>query len=530
MAKIAALLAAAISIVFLAVILLYLFYRRTQGASVEFEVAMIDKLREHGKSLARVRTLSAQQQALTDALNYHLPRVRSSLARWWRTFPRHVVQLIFCTLAALLIEPMLALLTLIAAGLIFLLYRFLDRARRTTLPVIRERATLHRGNLVELSLKGPLLESVHQEHEIERRFSEQLELYEKDAVRSLTNSSWKTPLIVLVGGLLICLFMFVIAVRIVGAESTFGLAGAVSFALCCAAAAISLVRLQRAVREIRTVETAAEELDGFLSIQVEEFSNEELKHITRVQTEAELEHVTVQDSRGRKLLDNVSVKFTPGKLIGVVASQAIQARALVELLLGYGRPVSGRMLIDGEVVTDLRPDSLAQCSHWVAADGAVVTGTVKENVLGSTSGIETDVIESVVSGARLSEAIQQLPEGLGTLITPDDDRLTADANFRIGLARAALAKPSVVVVEEPKSNSYDNDSEQQTLDAIQALVSTSNITVVLPQRLATLRQCDMVVMVNEHKVMDTGSHAELLQRNELYRHLNYLKFNAFRKS
>lgn len=530
LSKVTVLLFVAVFVVVVTAILLMFFYRQVQSAAVAFEVAMIERLRHHAKSLARVRTLSAQQQALTDGLDYHLPRVRASLSRWWRTVPRHVVQLVACVLVAVLIEPMLAILALIATGLILLVYRYLDRSRRTSLPVVRERAAQERGELVNLSLKGPLLESVHEEHEVERRFADQLAHYRKDAIGSLTSSSWKTPTIVLIGGVLLCLFLFVIAVQIIGSESSFGLAGAFTFTLCCVGAAVSLVRLQRALRELRTVESAAEELDRFMAIPVEEFDNEELKQIDRVTEHAELDHVTVQDSRGRKLLENVSVVFNPGRLIGVVASQPLQANALVELLMGFGRPVSGRMLVDGQVVTDLRPDSLAHCSHWVASDGALVTGTVKDNLVGTVKPNGAVDIRDTIKLARLTEIVQQLPDGLSTIISPGDDRLTADAPFRLGVARAAIRAASIVVIEEPRSSNYDQEAEQQTLEAIRALVSDTIITVILPQRLATLRQCDMVVMVHDHKVADIGSHSELLQRNELYRHLTYLRFNAFRNS
>jgi ABC-type multidrug transport system fused ATPase/permease subunit len=142
----------------------------------------------------------------------------------------------------------------------------------------------------------------------------------------------------------------------------------------------------------------------------------------------------------------------------------------------------------------------------------------------SKSGPELD---DALAGAMFTEAIQQLPEGLDTLITPGDDRLTGDAAFRLGVARAALTDASILAIEEP-SGHYDQKIEQQTLQAIRSLVKHSTITVVLPQRILTLRQCDLVVMLHDHKVADTGTHAELLQRNELYRHLNYLRFNPFR--
>ncbi len=521
------LLAIALGVLAVCALLLYLFYRQIQNAAVTFEVALFDRLRGHAKRLATVRTLSAQQTALTDCLDYHLPRVRSSLSRWWRVFPRHLIQLLACALVALLIQPMLALLTLIATGLVVLIYRFLDRLRRTSLPVVRERAAQQRDSLVSLSLKGPLLESVHDEQEVEQRFLDQLAHYRKNAVRSLTSSAWKTPTVIVVAGLLACLFLFLIAVQIQRSETSFSVAGAFTFSLCFVAAALSAMRLQRSWRDLKTVETAAEELDRFLSLTVEEFDNDELKAISKVTQQAELEHVTVQDSRGRKLLENVSVVFKPGVLIGVVATERLQAHALVELLMGFGRPVSGRMLVDGELVSDLQPQSLAHCAHWVASDGALVTGTVQDNLNGASSNHSGVDFGDVLSVAKLQETVRQLPDGTATLVTPGDDRLTGDAAFRMGVARAVIRDASIVVVEEPEGR-YDQKAEQETLDAIRSLVKHSAITVVLPQRLLTLRQCDIVVMLHDHKVADTGTHAELIQRNELYRHLNYLRFNPFR--
>jgi ABC-type multidrug transport system fused ATPase/permease subunit len=362
---------------------------------------------------------------------------------------------------------------------------------------------------------------------VEKRFSDQLTHYRQDAFRSLASSAWKTPVVIVAAGFLACLFVFVISVQILLSEASFSVAGAFTFALCLLAAAMSAVRLQRSWRDMRAVESAAEELERFLALAVEEVNGDKLTSITKVSQQAVLDHVTVQDSSGRKLLENVSAVFKPGLLIGVVASQRLQAHALVELLMGFGRPVSGRMLVDEILVSDLKPGSLAKCSHWVASDGAVVTGTVRDNLCQGRTALDGADVDNAVNGARLLEALQQLPDGLATLITPSDDRLTGDSTFRLGVARAVLRRPSIAVVEEPGGH-YDQKTEQQTLEAIRSLVKHDSIVVVLPQRLITLRQCDVVIMLHEHKVADTGTHAELLQRNELYRHLNYLRFNPFR--
>lgn len=527
LAKVSVLLGLVFATVVLTSTLLYVFYRQILAAGVEFEVAMIERLRLHAKRLATSRTLSAQQLALTDSLNYHLPRVRSVLTRYWRTFPRHIVQLALCALVTFSLEPLLALLTAIAVGLVILIYRWLERLGRSGLPVVRERAELQRGALIDLSLNGPLLESVHETHEIERRFSEQLAHYLKDAARSLRGAAWKTPLVVLIAGALVCLFLFVIAVDVLMPESRFSIAGAVTFLLVFVGGAISAVRIYRTQRELRTVETAAEELERFLSLPVEEFDSESLKPIDRIRQQAELDHVTVLDSDGRKLLENVSAVFKPGQLIGVVASQQLQANTLVELLMGFGRPASGRMLVDGIDVTDLQPASLTRCAHWIAKDGAIITGSVRDNLLGGADRRNDVEISDVVKAARLTEIVQQLPDGMATIVTPGDDRITGDAAFRMGVARAKLRHASMCVIEEPTAR-YDHSTEQQTLEAVSELVGPEAITVILPQRLQTLRKCDWIIMLSEHKIIDAGNHADLLHRSELYRHLNYLRHNPFR--
>ncbi len=525
--KVCWLLLAALVVLLVCSALLFIFYRLVQRAVVEFEVALISQLRGHAKRLATVRTLSAQQTALTDCLDYHLPRVRANLGKWWRTFPRHAIQFAVCVCVAFLIQPVLGLLTLIATLLVVLSYRLLDRLRRTTLPVVRERAAQERQTLVTLSLRGPLLESVHDTAAIEKRFADQLQHYRRDAVRSLTSSAWKIPALLVVAGLLAGLFLFVIAVQILRSETSFSVPAAFSFSLCLGAAAISAHRLHRVWRDLQTIDTAAEELERFLALPVEEFNNDKLRAISHITAQAELEHVTVQDSSGRKLLENVSVVFKPGRLIGVLASQPLQSHALVELLMGLGRPVSGRMLVDGTVVTDLKPQSIAACAHWVARDGTLVAGSVRDNLLRDDPRNANRDVDEAIAGARLTETVQQLPDGLATIISPGDDRLTGDMAFRLAIARAALSEASVFVIEEPRVH-YDASMEQQTLEAMRSLVSPRSITVVLPQRLLTLRQCDVIIALHDHTVADIGTHAELLQRNELYRHLNYLRFNPFR--
>ena len=224
------------------------------------------------------------------------------------------------------------------------------------------------------------------------------------------------------------------------------------------------------------------------------------------------------------MLEDISLVLEPGKLIGIVASQGMESRTLAELLIGLGQPTSGRMLVDGRLVADLKADSLTRCSHWVASDGGILTGSLIENLAGA----KPQQMELAMQKAELDSLTNRLSEGVHTVITHDDDRLLADDAFRIGIARALLRDTAICVIEEPESQ-VDPESEQVTLGAIKQLASPNRFAVILPQRLSTLRNCERVYFVHEHHLLDSGTHAELIQRNELYRHLTYLRFNPFRQ-
>lgn len=520
-------LAVTVGILAIQVVCLYFFYRRLHLVAVEFEAAVMEKLWDHSRKLAVARTLSGQQTALVDSLEYHLPRVRASLSRWWRASPRHIVQLIACLVLGMLITPPLSLLTIVAAAIVVMVYRTLDRRRRTTLPVVRERATQRRAQVMSLCLQGPLLESVHADADIHRTFQEELGSYRKEAVRSLANSAWKTPLVVALAGLLACLFVFLIAIQVLREDRDLTLAGCISFLLASVGVAVSAIRLQRSARELRSVQTAADDLVRFLSLPAESLPVLQAKKPVRVVDQVSLEHVTVQDSSGRKLLENVSAQFVPGQLIGIVASQRLQASALMELLLGIGRPVSGRMLVDGVLVSDIEPVALKRLGIWISDSGPLVTGTVDDNLLGEGKTLNSSGMLDALRAARAIDAVQRLPDGTATLITPADDRFLPDTPFRLGVARAILRQASIVVIEEP-STRVDSKTEQETIEAIRALVKPTSISVLLPQRLATLRQCDQVILLHEHQIAEVGTHAELLQRSDLYRHINYVRFSPLR--
>ena len=133
---------------------------------------------------------------------------------------------------------------------------------------------------------------------------------------------------------------------------------------------------------------------------------------------------------------------------------------------------------------------------------------------------------SLAKRMHVSDAILNLPDGLSTLVTPNEDRLLPDSLFRIGLMRGLVKKRSLIVAQEPKVR-VKSTTEAETLDALLQLKTADTMLVVLPQRLSTLRAADQIIVIHDYKVAGIGTHAQLLEQSEIYRHLNYMQFSPF---
>ncbi len=176
----------------------------------------------------------------------------------------------------------------------------------------------------------------------------------------------------------------------------------------------------------------------------------------------------------------------PGKLVAIIGSDRLQARAVAEILLGFGRPSSGRILLDGVNTIDVDPLALRGTSAWIGPDGPLIAGTLEDNLHQRKSASLVELTEAV-RDAGVYDAIQNLSDGLTTLVSPHDDRLKPDYLFRLGIARTLVKNPTLVVAEEPTARVLPQ-VEAETLEALHQMTRRGMFVVVLPNRLTTLRQ------------------------------------------
>jgi ABC-type multidrug transport system fused ATPase/permease subunit len=229
----------------------------------------------------------------------------------------------------------------------------------------------------------------------------------------------------------------------------------------------------------------------------------------------------------RKLLDGIDLTLSAGEIIAFVAFDPLEARALACLLPRFIEPQSGRILFDGEDIAWGTLESLRAETVYVGGSDPFFTGTVVENIICSHSGYTISDVTEASKTAHAHNFILKLPQGYETVIGEHGERLDAGQGFRLGLARAILRNPSLLIVEEP-TEAFDDDTKQLLDDSYNRMVRGRTV-IFLPNRLSTLRRSETVVFLHRGKVEAHGTYHDLVKNSSLFRHWEYVHFNQFRR-
>ena len=491
-------------------------------ASVDFDTQVQKLLFTKSSALATEEGLSVQSSALHEIQTDLLPKVREAILAWYTAWPRYILRLVLLIALAVSIHPWLTASATMGLIILGTLYVLLESANRKRREAHGERLRQSREQLMYLCDTAPLLATIHNSQDTAQQFQSHLQAYRQSSAQLVDDHAWKTPSLRL-GSILVAIILAVlVSIRVLDRESSIGLGGAAALCAAVAIAAYSLYQTKIAIARRRDAEVPLQKIVSYLS-QGEPVE----KHIdalapARIEKELVFDHVMLRESNGKKLLEDVSVVLRPGQITALVGSERLQTRALAELCLGFGKPTSGRVLIDGVDASDFPRVALQRLALWVAPNGPLLSGSIEENLWITGQPDATIDLMDAARKARVADAIMNLPEGMQTLVSPIEQRLDLDALFRIGIARGFVKKPSIVVAEEPGLS--QGSSPTESTEALAQLRNEGFIVVVLPGRLSTLRAADQIVLLHQHRVEDIGTHAELLERNELYRHLNYVRF------
>jgi ATP-binding cassette subfamily B protein len=231
----------------------------------------------------------------------------------------------------------------------------------------------------------------------------------------------------------------------------------------------------------------------------------------------EFERVAFSYNPDRVILRDISMRIAPGQKIAVVGPSGAGKSTIARLLFRFYEPTSGRVLVDGQDIAESTQDSLRQQIGMVPQETVLFNNSIHFNIEYARPGATEAEIQAAIQIAQLDQLIAQLPEGMNTIVGERGLKLSGGELQRVAIARAILKKPKILIFDEATS-SLDSDTEVALMQSIRE--AASGVTsLIIAHRLSTIVDADCIYVLEAGRVVEQGSHAQLLAMAGLYSRL-----------
>ena len=216
-------------------------------------------------------------------------------------------------------------------------------------------------------------------------------------------------------------------------------------------------------------------------------------------------------------LDSISVSAKPGELIALVGSSGSGKSTFINLVIGFLKPTKGSINLDGFDLQDLDLRTVRKHISVVPQESILFDGTIKENIAYGISDVSDQELNRALSDANALGFVTQLPDGINTLVGDRGAKLSGGQKQRLAIARALIRNPKILILDEATS-ALDSESEHLIQQAISEILKNKT-TFVVAHRLSTVKNASKILVLDHGKVVESGSHSELLKLNGQYANL-----------
>ena len=410
----------------------------------------------------------------------------------------------------------LALLSLVILPVLYWRAADFSRAMRPLFRAVQDQVAVVATLVQDMAAGARVVKAFGQEQrEVERFNAANEQLYQRyfDSTRL---QSFNTPLLNFIANAATVVMLWVCGLLVIGNQLTLGeLVAFYAYLL----QIVGPVRqggflMSMASRAAASSERVMEVLDTPIDVA----SPPDAIELEEVHGDVEFQHVSCEYHPGRAVLERVSFRADPGQTIALVGATGSGKTTVANLIPRFYDVSSGRVVIDGHDVRDVSLASLRRQTGIVMQETTLFSGTIRENIAFGKSDATDEDIDWAARSARADEFIARLPSGYDTRVGERGVSLSGGQKQRVAIARALLMNPRILILDEFTS-AVDAATERLIRAALEELMR-GRTTFVIAHRLSTVRAADMILVLQNGRLVDTGTHEELLDSSEIYRQIH----------
>jgi subfamily B ATP-binding cassette protein MsbA len=366
------------------------------------------------------------------------------------------------------------------------------------------------------------------------RFSEMAKLLKKFAIRASIAGGLNQPITQIVASIALSVVLMIVILQSSSGETTVG-----EFAAFVTAMMLIISPLKHLAdinQPLQRGLIAAEMIFGLIDQPLEkQVDRPDAKPIKTAKGHIEFDQVSfsyqplVQESvdAPREVLRDIQLKIEPGEVIAFVGPSGSGKTTLVNLVPRFYTPTKGSILLDGHPIEEYRLKDLRLQIGFVSQDVILFNDTIAANIAYGVvqhKDIDRVRVTEAVAAANLTEMIRDLPDGIDTVIGDNGNRLSGGQRQRLAIARAVYKNAPILILDEATS-ALDSESERLVQEALEYLMQ-GRTTLVIAHRLSTIENADRIAVLEHGRIVELGTHAQLIEQGGLYSSLHRIQFST----